>query len=145
MEETALPKYWLCVTNGENWDIIIEKKIWGVTKANSTQIERIQIGDHLIFYVTPKKIGGAFKAASESFFSQKKIFSWVEYGKPEIFPYRIRLEPIIIPKRMIQFDELVKQLSFIKNKKKWSLHLRRPIKLLPKKDYDIIYSALKGK
>ena len=136
-------KYWLCVTNKDNWKIIQKKKIWGVPKNKKGIMSRVKIGDDLIFYVKPKKIGGVLKAASESFESEKKIFRPIT--DESIFTNRITLKEVLVPKNPINVRKLVPKLSFIKNKEKWGWYLRGTMRLIPKEDYEIIKSALRGR
>jgi len=134
--------YWLCVTNEENWKVVKERKVWGVPKRDRHQIERVKLGDFLVFYVMPQRVMGAFKAVSEPFESSERIFSWGEFGREESFPHRVKLEPVIIPEEPLQFKELIPKLKFITNKKMWSGHLRRAMRTIPKEDYDLIFSAI---
>ena len=136
--------YWLCITNSENWHIIKEKKIWGVPYRSRGLIQKVKLGDMLVFYVSPKRITGVFRAVSKPFEDRSKIFSCKEFGREEIFPFRVRLEPVIIAKEPLDFKELVPKLRFIKNKKRWSGHLRRAMVNIPKRDYKLIFDSLKG-
>ena len=135
-------KYWLCVTNDENWGIIKQKKVWGVPRRSRGFIERVKTGDLLVFYVSPKKIAGIFKAISEPFQDDEKIFSYEGFGREEIFPYRVRLEPVLIAQEPLQFDSLIPKLRFIVNKKRWTGYLRRAMIDIPKEDYDLIFRVL---
>ncbi len=138
-------KYWLCVTNSENWEVIKKQKIWGVSKRSRSQIEQVRTGDYLVFYVTPQRIGGIFTASSESFQSDEQIFRWGEFGRYERFPYRVNLEPVVLPKEPAHFKELVQRLKFITYKIKWSVHLRTAMRAISRDDYETILSSLKVK
>ena len=125
-------KYWLCVTNEENWQIIKEKRIWGVPERRKAIIDQVKPGDLLVFYVKPKRIGGIFEATSESFLSETEIF------KGGLFPHRIKLKAIFIPKEPKSFEPLIRKLTFIKNKKFWTISLRRAVLEISKDDYEVI-------
>jgi predicted RNA-binding protein len=134
--------YWLCVTNEENWKVVEERKVWGVPEGSRRLIEGVKPSDLLVFYVRPQRIMGIFKVASEPFESDERVFSWGEFGREETFPYRVKLKPVIIAKEPLQFKELIPMLKFIKNKKMWTGHLRRAMRIIPKEDYDLIFSAI---
>jgi len=140
-----LVNYWLCVTNDKNWKIIKQKKIWGVPKRSKSRIEQVKEGDYLIFYVIPGKVSGVFRAVSGPFESNEKIFSWADYGRPETFPYRVKVEPFILPKKPLEFREVIPKLGFIQNKVRWSAYLRTAMRPISKQDYDTIVSFLKRK
>jgi len=135
-------KYWLCVTNDENWEVVKRSKVWGVPRRSRGFIEQVKPGDLLVFYVSPKKIAGIFKAISESFQDDEKIFSYQGFGREEIFPYRVKLEPVLIAQEPLQFDNLIPKLRFIVNKKRWTGYLRRAMIDIPKEDYDLIFRVL---
>lgn len=133
--------YWLCVTNETNWSIVREKKIWGIPKRYKWLIGRVGQGDFLVFYVSPKRITGIFKATSQPFQDEEKIFNSEGFDR-EVFPHRVRLEPVIIAKEAIPFDSLVPKLQFILSKKNWQGYLRRAMIAIPKEDYYLILDAI---
>jgi len=57
---------------------------------------------------------------------------------------RVKLEPVIMAEEPIQFKELIPKLKFIVNKERWTGHIRRAMRTIPKEDYDLIFSAVKG-
>lgn len=94
-------------------------------KRGKRQILGVKPGDLLVFYVIPKRIGGIFKAVSEPFESREKIFNWADFGREEIFPFRVKLELVMDPEEPLHFDKLIRKLSFTKGLRRWSIVLRR--------------------
>ena len=137
---------WICVTNRANFEVVKGKGIWGVTDRYSNKIAEVKSGDTLIFYlmqersesgdILPTAIGGAFVAKSKVFKDSKKIF------KGEVYPNRIRVEPLIVPNTPVLFKPLVQKLSFIKNKQYWSGYFRRAMLKIPERDCKLILGAL---
>ncbi len=35
--------YWLCILNSENWEIVKNKKIWGVTARHKNKISQVKL------------------------------------------------------------------------------------------------------
>ena len=136
--------YWLCVTNEDNWKVIKDRRVWGVSERYRRVIEAVRPGDYLVFYVMPKRVMGVFKAASKPFESRERIFPWGGAGGREVYPLRVKLEPVILAKRPLMFDGLVPRLSFIRNKKRWSGYLRRAMLLIPEGDFKLIMEHLSG-
>jgi len=137
--------YWLCVTSEDNWRVVKERNVWGVGEWFKSVIQKVKPGDKLVFYVMqtrknkdviPSRITGIFEAVSEPYKDSTKIFK--PYGSESTFPYRVKLKPIKILKKPINFKELVPKLSFIKNKQRWSGILRRAMVEIPEKDYKLI-------
>jgi predicted RNA-binding protein len=97
----------------------------------------------LVFYVIPKKISGLFEVISEPFESHDEIFGWGEFGRKELFPYRVKVKTILIPKEHVKMEPLIEKLEFIKNKYLWSIHLKRAMQPISKMDYELINKACK--
>lgn len=140
---------WLAISNRENSDITIGKQIWGVPKRNANQIGKSQIGDTLLVYVgqqmidkettLPPAITGCFEITSEVFEDSKRIFTAPPKLGDEIFPLRIKLKTIEIFDPPVEFKPLIPRLTFIKNKKQWSGHIRgQAMRTIPEEDYDLI-------
>ena len=139
-------KYWLCVVNEENWNVVKKRNVWGIPeKRGRLQIEAVKPGDYLIFYVMPKRIGGIFRVVSEPFESKEKIFSWADFGRAEVFPHRVKLEPNLIANQPVSVEKLIGKLSFTKGRKHWSTSLRRAMLQIVKADYESIYALLAQK
>ena len=134
--------YWLCVTNEENWEVVKKRKLWGVSERNRAQIEKVELGDNLVFYVKPQRLMGIFQAVSKSFKADEGIFSTSGFASGEIFPYRVELKSYVMPKEPVLFKIIVPKLKFITNKEKWMGHLRRAMQIIPKEDYYIMKTSL---
>ena len=142
-------EYWICITNEENWQIIKKSNVWGVSKRWKKNLMQTKSGDHLLFYVmqtkkdreiVPSRIAGIFEAVSEPYTDKEKLFK--AHRGNEIYPYRIKINPIKIAEKIINFKELVPKLTFIKNKKAWPFSLRTAMRTIPEKDYQLIKNQL---
>ena len=148
--------YWLCITNEENWKVIKERSIWGVPERHKNVIARVKPGDKLLIYVKQKKtkdevieprIVAVYEAKSKSFKDLKKVFSskGMRYSN-EVFPWRIKLKPVKIFDKPVEFKPLIPKLKFIKNKQKWAGHLMgKAMRELPKEDFRLILEKFSEK
>ena len=135
-------KYWLCVTNQENWEVIRGRNIWGVEERHKNTISKVKLGDRLLIYVMGTKkeneslsprIVAAYEAISEVFIDSSRIF------KGKLYPLRIRLRPIAVFSKPLDFRELVPRLSFIRNKRMWVGHIRgKAMREIPKGDFETV-------
>jgi predicted RNA-binding protein len=132
-------KYWLCVANEENWKIVKKLKIWGVPKQRKSLINKVEPEDRLIIYIKTNKIGGIFKADSKPFESEELIFKPIE---EEIFPCRIKIKALLVPKDPIDFRKIISKLAFIKHKRIWGAYIRGAMRTIPEGDYKMIESTL---
>ncbi len=143
--------YWLCITNEDNWKVIREKKVWGVPERHKNTIARVKPGDKLLIYLRQEKIGeevkpsrivAVYEAASEVFRDSTKIFKSPKGMGNETFPLRIKLKPIKVFSKPVEFKPLISKLKFITNKKKWSGHLMgKAMREIPEEDYNLIMSV----
>ncbi|WP_459202076.1 EVE domain-containing protein [Methanococcus sp. CF] len=138
--------YFLCITTEENWNVIKEKKIWGVSKNYENAISKVNIGDYLVIYemgkpktkiseAKPQYIRAVYEAVSEVNENNRKIFESHPKNPLETYPLRINLKEVKIFDEPILFKELVPKMEFIKNKKQWSGSLRRAMAQIGEKDY----------
>jgi len=135
-------KYWLCVTNQENWEVIREKNIWGVEERHRNTISKVRPGDKLLIYVMgtkkddeslPPRIVAAYEAVSEVFTDPSRLF------KGKVYPLRIRLKPIAVFSKPLDFKEFVPKLGFIKNKRMWAGHIRgKAMREIPGRDFETV-------
>jgi len=49
--------YWLCITNEENWNVIKQKKVWGVQEKHRKTIGNVKPSDKCLIYVMSTKKG----------------------------------------------------------------------------------------
>jgi len=140
--------YWLCITTEENWKVIREKNIWGVPERHKNTIAKVKPGDKLLIYVKKEKVNdeikeprivGAYEVISEPFKDSTKIFSSKGLKRKELFPYRVKIRPIKIFDKPIEFKPLIPKLKFITNKNRWTGHLMgRAMKKIPEEDFKLI-------
>ena len=142
--------YWLCITNEENWKVIRERNIWGVPERHKNTIVRVKPGDKLVIYlkrervkdkVVEPRIVAVYEAVSEVFRDSSRIFKTPKGMGNETFPLRIKLKPVKIFEKPVEFKPLIPKLKFITNKKKWSGHLMgKAMREIPEEDFKLISS-----
>jgi len=144
------PARWLCISNRRNAQVTREQNIWGVAKQYAGIIERVAKGDWLLMYtrqeivdreVIPPAVTGIYKVISPVYLDESPVFVAPEASADEVFPHRINVEPIKIFHKPIPFKPLINDLSFIRNKQKWSGSLRAPMSVIPEDDYRKIYTS----
>ena len=143
-----MTKYWLCITNEENWRVIKNKRIWGVPKRHENTIKRVKKGDKCLIYLIQEKIGeeikesrvtGAYEVTKEVFRDSTRIFKSPPKLGNETFPFRIKLKEIKVFDEPVYFKPLIPKLKFIKNKSKWAGHLMgKAMREIPEEDFLLI-------
>lgn len=136
---------WIFSCTPENWEISKKSGFWAVRTA--TMRDKIKGGDRIIFYVTrsnPPSFLGIYKVVGN--WRQAKDPVWhdeVREGQI-LYPWQSDIEPIQLG--TVNYKELSKKLSFVKNKNAWYVYMmgtpanfRRPIS---EEDYQRIYKEM---
>ncbi len=141
-------KYWLCITTEENWEVIKEKNVFGVPERHRNTVEKVNPGDKLVIYlkqertkdkIVEPRIIAIYEAVSKAFRDSTRIFKAPKRMRKESFPLRIKLKPIKIFEKAIEFKPLIPKLKFITNKKKWTGHLMgKAMREIPEEDFELI-------
>jgi predicted RNA-binding protein len=139
--------HWLCITTEENWNVIKKKNVWGVQERHRNTIAKAKPGDKCLIYVMsakrdkeviPPRIVAAYEVVSEVYKDKRKIFK-PYISTNEVYPLRIKLKPIKIFKKPVDFKLLIPKLKFIKNKQKWTGHIQgKAMREIPEEDYRLI-------
>lgn len=132
--------YWICVLNRDNFNILVQKEIWGVADRYKNILSKVSVGDKLIFYITGESVfGGISEAASNIFIDEESIFKSIPKDRNQKFPFRIRIKPARIYKHMPKIKPLIPKLNFIKNKNRFQVHFMGKAMLpIEKDDLNII-------
>ncbi|MGQ4894455.1 MAG: EVE domain-containing protein [Candidatus Njordarchaeia archaeon] len=126
--------YWLFITSPENFDICVRYGLWGVNTFKR-MIKEVKIGDLAFFYLKGKFVFvGPFMVISNVFEDETQI--WPD----KLYPLRIRIKPYGDYK-IVNIREILENLRFIDDRRKWGAYLQGEMKNLSKSDFSVIYSA----
>lgn len=114
------PTNWILTGSLENFRINVARgfDVIGFKERRRRQAEEFEPGDEVFFYVTGvQAFGGLARVKSEMFEDRTRI--WPEKkGKPEIYPWRVEAEPVLIlsEERFVPAEELATELEHVR---KW--------------------------
>jgi predicted RNA-binding protein len=114
------PNSWILTGSLENFRINVERgfDLIGFKERRRRQAEEMEPGDEIFFYVTGvQAVGGLARVKSEMFEDRTRIWP-AKKGKPEIYPWRVEAEPVLIlpEEQFVPAEELVTELEHIR---KW--------------------------
>ena len=139
--------HWIASSNRDNQKILDKKRIWGVPKRNKNLLQRVKPGDTILVYVRQEKEGdtilpsaitGAYEVVSEPYEDHSRIFTTPEHMGDEVFPFRMKVRPVAVFAKPLEFKPLIGDLRFITNKTMWSGPLRVAMREIPEEDYRLI-------
>lgn len=111
---------WILTGSLENFHINVHRgfDVIGFKERRRRQAEEFEPGDEVFFYVTGvQAFGGLARVRSEMFEDRDRI--WPEKkGKPEIYPWRVEAEPVLIlsEDEFVPAEELATELEHVR---KW--------------------------
>ena len=137
--------YWLVVTSPENFKFDREHlrfKLQGLPYRFRKQVQRMQIGDRVVYYVMKLQKFGATATVTGDYFNDSSKL-WTD--KDEMWPSRRPSESNIVldDDELIDAKNLVPYLSFIENKEKWGVYFQGSMKTIPEEDFLLIESEMK--
>jgi hypothetical protein len=109
---------WILTGSLENFRINVERgfDVIGFKERRRRQAEEMGPGDEIFFYVTGvQAFGGLARVKSEMFEDRTRV--WAEKkGKPEIYPWRVEVEPVLILKeeQFVPAEQLVTELEHVR-------------------------------
>ena len=112
---------YLCSVREESLKLIIKNSYYSLESHWQKKIEKLKVGDYLVYYVT----------------GDKKVMAFVEVVSPVFIQsgeakVKIKLKEAL--ENGINFKDFVKKLDFIKDSEKWGTYLQVPLRKLSEKD-----------
>jgi predicted RNA-binding protein len=113
-------KSWILTGSLENFRISVERgfDLIGFKERRRRQAEEMEPSDEIFFYVTGvQAFGGIARVKSEMFEDRSRIWPGKK-GKPEIYPWRVQAEPVLIlpEEQFLPAEELATELEHVR---KW--------------------------
>ena len=138
-------KYWMVVTSPENFRFdreALQFKMQGIPNHYRKQVQKMTIGDRVIYYIMKlQKFGATATITGEYFFENSKV--WTD--SDEMWPARrpSKADIILQDDELIDTKKLVPDLSFIEKKDKWGVYFQGSLKTIPEEDFRLIESEMK--
>jgi predicted RNA-binding protein len=145
-------QHWIAVTTEDNWQVVKREQMWGVSARYEPTINRTAQGDTLLIYcmgtvtheeTIPPRIPALYTIASAPSHDRTALFA-PSYNHEERFPWRVDLDLLKLSTPPVEFTPLIQELSFIKNKARWSGYFRRPLFAIPEEDHERIVRRFRG-
>ncbi len=142
--------YWVVVGSKGNYDISknLGFTIQGLKSRHQKKADQMKPGDKMIYYLTggSKALGGIVTVKSlyvEDFTEIWDCSSSARTGKPEMYPFRFKIEPYLIPDDESGFVEVTPihtQLQYLKKwpEKNWTLGFQGNVHHWPEVDYRLV-------
>jgi predicted RNA-binding protein len=144
-------KTWILTGSLENFRINVERgfDLIGFKERRRNQAEDFERGDEVFFYVTGvQAFGGLARVKSEMFEDRTRI--WPEKkGKPEIYPWRVDAEPLLIlpENEFVPAEELATELEHVRKwpPDHWHLAFQGQLRTIGETDAKLLLERLSSR
>jgi len=144
-----MPTYWIVVGSEENMRIAEERgfDIFGFKSTRRREVENMQPGDKLIFYLTKiMKFGGLAEVTSGYFEDHEKVFRSDKKPK-EDYPWRVNVKPEIVltPEQYLDVREIAPTMQYTKKwpAEHWRLAFQGNLHQIPEEDFETLVGMMK--
>jgi predicted RNA-binding protein len=145
------PTSWILTGSLENFRINVERgfDVIGFKERRRRQAEEMEPGAQIFFYVTGiQAFGGIARVGSEMFEDRTRIWP-AKKGKPEIYPWRVEAEPVLIlpEDRFVPAEELATDLEHVRKwpPDHWHLAFQGQLRTIGDTDASLLRERLAAK
>jgi predicted RNA-binding protein len=144
-------KSWILTGSLENFRINVERgfDVIGFKERRRRQAEEFEPGDQVFFYVTGvQAFGGLARVRSEMFEDHSRIWPGKK-GKPEIYPWRVEAEPILVlaEQDFVPAEELATELEHVRKwpPDHWHLAFQGQLRTISEADAALLRETLSSR
>jgi predicted RNA-binding protein len=142
------PTNWILTGSLENFRINAERgfDVIGFKERRRRQAEEFEPGDEIFFYVTGvQAFGGIARVKSEMFEDRSRVWPGKK-GKPEIYPWRVEAEPVLIlaEEEFLPAEEVATELEHVRKwpPDHWHLAFQGQLRTIGERDADLLRERL---
>ena len=139
--------FWMVVCNSSNYRISRDLgfTILGLKSQHRRKVQRIGVGDRILYFVSQERRFTATATATTSFFEDDSPI-WEKEGRSD-WPYRVKIKPDIVLDEAQHIDAnlLAPRLDYVRRwpPENWYMAFQGNLHLLPKSDFSLIEEEMK--
>lgn len=135
--------YWMIALSPENWETTrrLGVSVQGFSNKQRKKTERMEPGDHLLFYVKDQRVFPATATIQSKMFEERSRV-WAGLSPHETFPHRVQTRPVAVMPVGKELDAglIAPRLEYLKRWpiEMWPLALQGELHILPRRDMELI-------
>jgi hypothetical protein len=139
--------FWMLICNPDNFRITRERgfTIQGLKAQHRRKVQRVEIGDRLLYYVSGIRRFTATATLTSGYFEDDSQI-WEKEGKTD-WPYRMQIKPEVVLEeaQYIDANQLAPRLDYVRRwpPEIWYMAFQGNLHLLPKRDFFLIEEEMK--
>ncbi|MBM3940350.1 MAG: EVE domain-containing protein [SAR202 cluster bacterium] len=141
---TGTPRnYWMVAIRPEYYEVARKQgfTLLGMGRAQKKRVQRMEIGDRVLFYVSDAMRFAATATVASEFFEDETL-TWPSLEQGETFPWRVKLTPNVVLDERRQLDARIigPRMEYVRKwtPERWPLAFVGPLHLIPKRDFQFI-------
>ena len=140
--------YWMVAVRPDYYDVCREQgfTLLGLGWNQRKRVQRMEIGDRVLFYVTERMVFGATASVAATFIEDPTPL-WPSVDPNETFAWRVKIKPefILDDDHVIDARLLAPTLEYVKKwaPELWPMAFQGPLHLIPKKDFGLIEDEMR--
>ena len=146
---TRAPRnYWMVAVRPDYYDVCVERNFseLGMGKQQRKRVQRMEIGDRVLFYVTNRMVFGAAATVSGAYFEDPAPL-WPSVDPGEVYAWRVKIKPDVVLEEDYEVDArlIAPRMEFVKKwpPEEWPLAFQGLLHLVPKKDFQLIEKEMR--
>ena len=145
----AAPRsYWMVNVGSAYYEVTRARghDLLGMGKAQKRRVQRMEVGDRVLFYVSGLRAFSAIATIGSAYFEDHTRV-WELAGEGEDFAWRVRLRPSIVLKEEEYIDArlVAPRMQYVRKwtPEEWPLAFRGLLHLIPKEDFGMLEEEMR--
>ena len=145
----AVPRnYWMVNVSPAYYEATRERghDLLGMGKAQKRRVQRMEVGDRVLFYVRNLRIFSAIVTINSTYFEDHTPV-WEPADGEEGFPWRVRLRPSMVLKEEEYIDArlIAPRMQYVRKwtPEEWPLAFQGLLHLIPKEDFEMLEEEMR--
>ncbi|MEX2598909.1 MAG: EVE domain-containing protein, partial [Dehalococcoidia bacterium] len=143
MSASTPRNYWMVAVQPDYYDVCKEQgfSLLGMGRAQRKRVQRMEIGDRVLFYVCHRMVFGAVASVASTYFEDETP-TWPSTDPEEPFAWRVKLNAdcVMDDEHVIDARFIAPRMEYVKKwaPEEWPLAFQGLLHLVPKKDFGLI-------
>lgn len=140
--------YWMVVVSPEYFEASRSRNfdVLGMGKAQKKRVQRMEVGDRVLFYVSVERLFTATATINSTYFEDHEPV-WPASNLHEDYPWRVKLRPSVVPKENEYIDArlIAPRMQYVRKwtPEDWPMAFFDPLHLVPKLDFAMLEDEMR--
>ena len=140
--------YWMLTISQYNYNVTREHgfQVQGFTEAQRRKVERMQLGDHILYYVREPRSFAAIGTITSTFFRDSTPL-WKAHRPQEHFQHRVNIRPnfTLGDDQALDATQIAPRMDYVRKwvPEDWPLAFMGELHLIPRRDHEFLSEEMR--